>query len=74
MRFGGAKYFFKGARSLFLFYFFLIFLGTRKFGWHCPQMSPVATGLDIWQDNEYATEYGYITTVLKREPVTDQDI
>jgi len=37
-------------------------------------MSPVATGLDIWQDNEYATEYGYITTVLKREPVTDQDI
>jgi len=30
--------------------------------------------LDIWQDSEFATGYGYPKSVLKREPDTDPDI
>ena len=30
--------------------------------------------LDIWQDSEFATGYGYLKSALKREPDTDPDI
>jgi len=30
--------------------------------------------LDIWQDSEFATGYGYPKTAFKREPDTDPDI
>jgi len=67
LKFGGEKYILGGQDFCFYHIFETNFLGTRKFGGHCPRMPPpVATGLTVFDFFSEAAHSSFCRMFCKR--------